>query len=128
MANDFLCPSCKGQLRVSNRIIVSAKASDRKGLLLLTPTLGDYRFDTHPSFELKENELLEVHCPICSASLTAAEVHKNLAKVLMVDEENKESEVIFCRVVGQHCTFRVEGESVEHFGEDFKQYVNFFGV
>ena len=54
MANDFLCPKCKGYLNVANHIVFTAKTEKGKqGLIFLSPELGNYKTISHPSFQPK---------------------------------------------------------------------------
>lgn len=126
--NDFLCPECRGQLRPSNKIILSAKNHKRKvGLILLSPQLGEYSVVHHDTFEMVEGEHLDIFCPICHADLGSFHEDKNLAKVIMIDRENVEYDILFSEIVGQKCTYKVHGDIVEAFGADASIYTNFWG-
>ena len=58
MSYDYYCPMCKGQLRVENNLVFTAKSKEtnHKGLLFLSPELGNYNTSKHPSFDLQEGE------------------------------------------------------------------------
>ncbi|MBI4646400.1 MAG: hypothetical protein HY738_07360 [Bacteroidia bacterium] len=126
---NYLCPACKGHLRVGDKIILTVKRpNDTGGLVLLSPKLGDYSVATHQDFQLAKGEHLEVFCPICHTNLAAEDVSRNLAKILMVDENRKISNILFSEIVGEHCTYKIAGNHrVESFGEDMETYINFFG-
>jgi hypothetical protein len=45
----------------------------------------------------------------------------------MIDEDNKEFEVYFSKICGEHSTFLIhEDDVVEKYGEDSSSYVNYF--
>jgi hypothetical protein len=74
-----------------------------------------------------EGELVEFFCPVCHADLTAYEINKNLAYVLMIDENDKEYHVFFSKICGEKSTFKIkENDIVERYGEDSSAYVNYF--
>jgi len=123
--NDFLCPKCKGHLRVGDYIIFKVKNAEKKdALILLSPQIGNYTSIKHPTFEFKEGEFLEFYCPLCNASLKS-DIHKNLALVLMKDEEEKSFAVYFSQVAGEHSTYETDGDSVHLAGEDAGRYTYF---
>ena len=126
---NYLCPSCRSYLRVWNYIIFTVKyhSDNKKALLLLNPELGNYDLIHHSSVKCKEGEIVDFFCPVCHADLTAAEINKNLAHVIMIDENNKEYHVFFSKICGEHSTFKIkEDDIVERYGEDSSAYVNFF--
>ncbi len=123
--NDFLCPKCKGHLRVGDHIIFKVKNGEKKhALLLLNPQIGNYSSIKHPSFDYKEGEYLEFMCPLCNASLKS-DIHENLALVLMKDEEGKSFAVYFSQIAGEHSTYETDGDSVHIEGEDAGRYTYF---
>lgn len=123
--NDFMCPKCKGHLRVGDQIVFRIK-NDRKetGLILLSPQIGNYSSIKHPSFEFRQGDLVDFYCPLCGASLKS-DIHKNLALVLMKDQEGKSFAVYFSQVAGEHSTYEVDGDSVRAAGEDAGLYTYF---
>jgi hypothetical protein len=123
--NDFLCPKCKGHLRVGSHIIFKVKNSAKQSaLLLLNPQIGNYSSVKHPSFEFKKGEILDFFCPLCNGSLKS-DIHQNLALVLMKDEEEKSFVVYFSQVAGEHSTYEVDGEAIHFAGEDAGLYTYF---
>jgi len=126
---NYLCPSCRSYLRVWNYIIftVNYQSDNKKGLLLLNPELGNYDLIHHSSVKCREGEMVDFFCPVCHADLTATEINKNLAYILMIDENNKEYHVFFSKICGEHSTFKIKDEDiVERYGEDSSAYVNYF--
>ena len=129
MENSYLCPYCKGHLKIAEHIVFSAKTSQgKRGLLFLSPQLGDYKCVNHESFQLKTGEHLEIICPICHSNLAARNVNENLAEVLMIDKDNNEFDIYFSEIVGEKCTYKIHDKDVESYGENSKNYMNFFGV
>jgi uncharacterized protein YlaI len=128
MENNYMCPKCKGYLKIDKHVIFSVTTSkNEKGLLLLSPTLGDYTMLCHSSLGLKEGEKLSFYCPICHARL-ASKKHTNLALVLMVDPTNNVYEVMFSEIAGERCTFQVMSDSFRVFGEHSQLYREFLEV
>jgi uncharacterized protein YbaR (Trm112 family) len=123
--NDFLCPKCKGHLRVGDHIIFKVKNDlKQSALLLLSPQLGNYSSVKHPTFEFKQGEILEFCCPLCNGSLKS-DIHQNLALILMKDETGKSFVVYFSQVAGEHSTYETDGEAVRAAGENAGLYTYF---
>ncbi len=126
---NYVCPKCRSYLRVWNNVIFSVKSctEDKQGLLLLNPELGNYEFISHHMLEFKEMDCLDFFCPVCGVNLTATDVNKNLARVIMIDENQKEYDVYFSRLRGEHTTFKVSTDNiVEKYGKDSSSYVDYF--
>ena len=129
MKNDFLCPYCKGLLNVRDYIVLSVNTgSGKKGMVFLSPKLGNYDTITHPDFKIKKGEHLDYFCPICHANLAAIEFNENLAKVFMTDESQKVYEIVFSEIAGEHCTYKLVDSHIESYGESSRKYMNFFGA
>ena len=129
MKNDFLCPYCKGKLKVKENIVLTVRTEDQqRGLVFISPKLGNYETTTNPNFKLKKGEHLDILCPMCHANLQAMEINENLAKIFMTDESQKVYEIIFSEIAGEHCTYKLVDHMVESYGEHKSNYVNFFGA
>ncbi|MFP4471076.1 MAG: hypothetical protein ACLFPE_10355 [Bacteroidales bacterium] len=128
MEPSFHCPFCHGQLYVNERIVLSAQ-SDKglKGLILLTPDLGDYRAMKHPSFKIEVGEHVDFFCPICHANLIVERKGKKFTHIMMLDT-GEEFEVLFSQIAGEKCTYVVGENSVKAFGEDADANTNFWGA
>ncbi|NTW31722.1 MAG: hypothetical protein HGB12_03705 [Bacteroidetes bacterium] len=126
---NFICPHCKGHLRVSNSIIFLTKTTKGKsGLLLISPDLGDYSVKMHPSYNnFEEGEVVNFICPICYENLDASEYGENLAKVIMQEEDGKESTIVFSKITGEKCTYKIGDSDVKSFGEHSGEYDSAFG-
>ncbi len=128
MAKDFICPYCKGKLNIDNDILLSVRNHEAKrGLISLSPEIGNYKTKTHSSFKLSEGERNDFFCPICHANLAALEFNENLVKVLMTDENQQVYEILFSGIEGERCTYKLHDQDIESFGEDSQNYMNHFG-
>jgi hypothetical protein len=126
MSTDFKCPHCLNMLNVGEKVVFSTRNSfGKKGILILDPGLGNYSVMKHPDFEVTEGELLEFYCPNCSKELLS-EKNPNLVWIRMRDEKGVEYEIHFSRVVGQHSTYKIIGNTVDIFGEDSGEYYDLF--
>jgi uncharacterized protein YbaR (Trm112 family) len=129
MDNNYLCPFCRGNLKVKDDIIFAIRTkADQHGLIMLSPKLGNYRVRKHDDLILTEGERLETFCPMCHSNLRAISVNPNLAEVLMVDGNGDEYEIYFSEIVGEHSTFKLKDSEMESFGDDSEGYLNYFGV
>ncbi|HBX50950.1 MAG: hypothetical protein A2275_01540 [Bacteroidetes bacterium RIFOXYA12_FULL_35_11] len=126
MKNDYICPHCKGMLNVEHNICFSAKTKSGKvGLIYLNPEVGNYSLIKHPTFEIKDGEQLEFYCPICNINLESTELSSKLAKILQFDiQDNAEYEILFSKVAGEKCTYKLKGNKVIPFGEHQSKYLS----
>jgi len=126
MSNDYLCPRCRGHLKVGGKLVFSVKGkSPRRGLVMLSPEIGDYEISKHPHFELIEGEKYEIFCPICHRNLRCTR-NVNFARIIMLDEDLNEFELLFSRTVGEKSTYKIkEGEGIK-FGQHADRYNDFF--
>ena len=127
MAKDYFCPICKGQLRVKNSILLSARSKqNEKGLVFLNSEIGDYAITTHPTFQIHEGEEYIFSCPICHATLNREE-NPHLVKIHMKDG-NENFEVYFSSLAGEKCTYKISDKSIEQIGPDSSHYKQYFDV
>lgn len=125
MKTDFICPKCSNLLNVGDNVVFSTRNKAKmEGLILLHPEMGNYALVKHPSFEIREGEILEFRCPYCGEILQS-ERHENLARIAIRDEHGNMGEVHFSRIAGQHCTYMIIGENMEIFGKDASDYYDF---
>ncbi|MFO7922559.1 MAG: hypothetical protein R6U58_02565 [Bacteroidales bacterium] len=128
MEYDYLCPICEGHLRVGDKLVFAAKTREnKKGLIFLSPELGNYTTEHHPSFDIQEGEEYRYYCPICHASLNQPEKDK-LVKIFMVDENEEEFEIFFSGIAGEKCTYRMRDKEKEEFGPDRDKYKQYFDL
>lgn len=123
MGNSYLCPQCSGHLKVGESVVFSTRSKKGvTGLILLSPKLGHYEVINHPSFDFKEGDYVEFFCPLCHVQLTS-EKNENLAKVLMIDDDLQESEILFSKIAGEKCTYKIVDGNVEEYGKDSSRYL-----
>lgn len=128
MALDYLCPICKGQLRIVNSIVISVKTkTNKKGLLFLNQEIGNYGKITHPTFTLIEGDELTAYCPICHATLNREE-NPHLVKLILIDEKGVEVDVFISGIIGEECTYVVKGKELQEAGPDKKLYEKYFDI
>lgn len=128
MKKSYLCPACKSHLKLRDKVILTVfKNEQQRGLILLSPEIGDYDITYHSeSTGLAKGDKVDVFCPVCSVNLDAGEKYKNLAKLIMVDETGKKSEVYFSKIIGEQATYKVTDQKIQKFGEDAANY-NYWG-
>lgn len=128
MTNQFICPGCRSHLNVGEDLIFAAESEDgRKGLILLHAELGNYVVRHNPHYDIPAGMKFEFFCPVCKTPL-ATDLNKNLSRVLMVDPGNKEYEVFFSKIAGEKSTYCLVGESVNIYGDDAGNYVDFVNL
>lgn len=127
MAKDYYCPICKGQLRVKNSILLSAKSKkNEKGLIFLNSEIGNYSITTHSTFQVHAGEEYTFFCPICHAILNREE-NPHLVKINMSDQ-GEEFEVYFSSLAGEKCTYKINDKRMEETGPDAMHYKKYFDV
>ena len=123
--NDFICPKCQGHLRVADHIIFKVKNKKKQtALLLLNTQIGNYTSVKHPGFIIEPGERLDFFCPLCNAPINS-DIHENLARVLMKDEQGDYYEVYFSEISGEHITYTTSGDKLHVEGEHASRYTYF---
>jgi len=124
MKAKYICPHCQGVLNIKQDIILSAKNSKNEvGLILMHPELGNYSIRKTESFELEIGKSIMFYCPICHANLDA-EGKDNLASLLLITQEKKESTVVFSKTFGEKATYHIQDKQVLSYGEHCKKYID----
>jgi len=125
MDNQYICPQCRGHLRVGEYIVFKIRNTRReKGLLLLHPEIGNYSSIKHPSFHFEEGERIDFFCPLCFQNLNAS-LDENLVQLVMIDNSLMEHEIYFSRIAGEKSTYRVSEEGITACGEHSHRYTIF---
>jgi predicted RNA-binding Zn-ribbon protein involved in translation (DUF1610 family) len=128
MAKRYYCPHCRSNLNPGTKIIMRIRRGRQKGLILLSPQVGNYTSILPEEFVLRRGESVHVSCPVCGADLISP-VNRKLGEVLLRQGETDFLPVYFSRTYGEQATFVVSEEKVRSYGEHADQYqhVNFFG-
>ncbi len=130
MDRKYYCPKCKALLNVREYIVfVANNNANERGIVLLSPSLGDYKIIHPPEFRYEEGDRLEFFCPVCHESLAIPYINKDLAEVDMVDKNNERYKIAFSEIAGKKCTIKIKDNSiVEMYGDDADEYKNFWGA
>ncbi len=131
MKNSFVCPHCKGVLNPNVKILLVAVNKKRKGMVLLSPQPGNYKYLCDSSLQdaFRPGDTITYSCPLCAANLTAKGNPKFSQLELHAPGHNPRR-VDFNRVFGTHATFIIDSGEVTAYGDDadvFKS-TNFFGA
>ncbi|MCK5066388.1 MAG: hypothetical protein KAR16_03070 [Bacteroidales bacterium] len=107
MENQYMCPHCRGYLKVGDCIVFKIRNTRReKGLLMMHQEGDNYSGVKHPLFYSEEGERIDFFCPICMQSLDAS-LDENLVQVIMIDSSGYEQKIYFSRIAGEHSTYQV---------------------
>ena len=127
MKNDFVCPKCSGHLLVGDYVVFTVITSKgERGLVLLSPHLGDYTKVLNPSFTIGSGENVDYFCPFCHSNLAAYDVERRLVRLHMIDENSEKHEIFFSGIEGENCTFKISEKKLEKFGEASEKYDAYF--
>jgi uncharacterized protein YbaR (Trm112 family) len=124
MEINYVCPQCRSFLNIGTKIVLSVHSKDnQRGLLLFEKRLGDYDVKKHDLIQYEKGETVGFFCPICHQNLVS-EFNANLAKVIMIEENDSECEVLFSKVVGEQATYKIKNGIIEAFGADKNKYLD----
>lgn len=126
MEYSFVCPKCRGDIQLKGYLVFSVKTeTGKRGLIGLSPKLGDYESYTPPSFDIKGGEKVTFYCPICHHKLTFWK-EEDLVRVWMFDENGERFEIFFSQIMGEQVTFQIKGNFIRRFGDKnprFNEYL-----
>ncbi len=114
----YICPKCRNSVNIGDDIFLTGKTSTGlKGIMVLKSELGNYTTRFSEDFTVFEGNKLKLTCPVCHSRL-AARRHKNLAHLIMIDEDGNEATIYFSQIYGEKCTYKIEGSQVtQSFGD-----------
>lgn len=131
MKSVYGCPHCNTVLNPSVKVLLVVKYSQKKGMILLSPQPGNFKFicDKSVAEKIKPGAMVSFFCPVCGGDLTSP-LNKKFAELVLLDPNGNQRKVEFSRVYGTHATFIVDGSEVTAFGDDAEDYngTNFFGA
>ena len=114
--NRYYCPHCKALLNPGTKVVFVIGHGGKRGLLLLSPELGDYAVVMAESIPIEQGRLYYFQCPVCHLDLTSS-VDQNLVEIVCHEPDGTRSLVDFSRVAGEHATFVISAEGIETHGE-----------
>ncbi len=107
MESQYMCPHCRGYLKVGECIVFKIRNTRReKGLLMMHKEGEGYSGVKHPTFYYEEGERIDFYCPLCMQSLDAAE-DENLVQVRMLDSSGCEQNIYFSLIPGEQNSYQV---------------------
>ncbi len=125
------CPHCETVLNPSVKILLVAKYNKKKGMILLSPQPGNFKFICDHSLEnsIKPGATVTFYCPVCGADLTSPD-NRKFARLILIAPNGRKQKVEFSRIYGTHATFIIDGDEVKAYGEDTEEFnpPNFFGL
>lgn len=126
--NDYICPKCGGHLSIDDEIIFLTKnGRGESAIVLLNAEPGNYNFRKNDNVNFAPGDHVNFICPICYENLNAEEYDKNLAKVIKVDENGRQKNIIFSKIVGEKCTYIIDDRNdVTALGEHGDTYKDKF--
>ena len=131
MKSVYGCPHCATVLNPSVKVLLVIKYRNKKGMILLNPQPGNFKFICDKSVEsvVKPGSTVTFFCPVCGADLTSPG-NKKFAELALVDPNGHHRKVEFSRVFGTQATFIVDGNEIKAFGDDADDFssTNFFGA
>lgn len=125
--NDYLCPECKGHLNVGEYVVFATRTKRRhKGLLMLSPKVGEYNYKHHEKYQLEKGEMVDFECPICQTDLTSKQKSDHAMITMVGSEDNMEYDLYFSKVAGNKSTYVVAHDNIESFGDDALDFEELF--
>ena len=131
MKNIYACPHCQTVLNPSVKILLVVQYKKKKGMILLSPQPGNFRFicDSELQESMKPGALVNFSCPVCSSDLTSTQDNK-FVELALLSPGRKSRRVEFSRQFGKQATLIIDGDEVAMFGRDVEDSAgkNFFGA
>lgn len=125
MEATYLCPHCRSSINDDHHIILSAESSKGlKGLVFMAREIGNYSVTHSSSLEIRKDEIADFYCPVCHETLNSSQ-GENLASLVRVEKNLKNSRIVFSRKYGERITFKIDDDKkVESFGESISRFVD----
>ena len=123
MKTKYLCPECNGTLNIDEDIILIAKKMNgKKGFIILHTNLENHDSRMDCSFKIDRGELVDFICPLCQIKLDHYKEKTKLSKIIRVDDNDQESQVIFSKIYGEKARYHVKDKKVLSYGEHAQEY------
>jgi hypothetical protein len=119
----YVCPHCRNSVNLGDDVMLIGKTgTGLRGIVVLSAEPGNYTAKFSDDITVTEGNRLNLSCPICHKKLSRWR-NKNLAMLLLVDDDKVERKIYFSQIVGQNCTYIIEGRNLKQsFGEHTGQY------
>lgn len=131
MKSVYGCPHCETVLNPSVKVLLVARYGKKKGMILLSPQPGNFKFICDKTLQesIKPGATVTFFCPVCGADLTSPG-NKKFTELWLLDPNGNRRKVEFSRVYGTHATFVIDGSEVTAYGDDADDFneTNFFGA
>ncbi len=125
MRTIYLCPLCKGHLNVNDNIVLIIKDErGNKGLVFLHTELGNYTSQMSSTLKIEKGEPTEFFCPFCQMNIEYHKDKTNLAKLIRIDENKKESQIVFSKIYGEEVTYHIEDRDIKSYGLHAVKYMD----
>ena len=131
MKSVYGCPHCETVLNPSVKILLVITYNKKKGMILLSPQPGNFKFicDKTVGNKVKPGATVTFSCPVCGKDLTSPR-DKKFAELILIDPNGNPRQVEFSRIYGKQATFVIDGNEVTSYGDDADNIcpTNFFGA
>ncbi len=122
METVFKCPNCNSLLNIGEKIVLSAETKkSERGIYMFNSELGNYDAKKSGVTEVTDGDIIDFFCPLCFENLES-DVHKNLANIVMIDDDKKKFKILFSKIVGEKATYKFGKNHLECFGKNQDTY------
>ena len=123
---EYRCPNCSGYLSLDNKVVFAVETTKKqKGLMFLSPKLGDYSVIKHSSISINKGDKIKIYCPICNSDLCTIP-DKSLASVEMKEESGEVLTVLFSVKSGEKATYTLKKKKLKRrYGDDADSGIDF---
>lgn len=111
----YSCPHCSGILNRENSIMLIGTHDDDRIIIGFHPAPGNYQISLPPGYVIEAGSSWNFSCPLCQESLVS-DISPTLCCMDMVAKDVRHR-VYFSRIAGEHATFVISAEDIEHHGE-----------
>lgn len=117
----YICPYCNARLNPNQTLILLAEHDSLRILVGFHPEPGNYEIYFPADAGLKQGQVWDFFCPVCRADLKIGEDEKMCAVTMLEPEVSRR--VLFSRVAGEHATYVIYDQELEHrYGKDAQGY------
>jgi transcription initiation factor IIE alpha subunit len=119
---DYHCPKCDEKLNRNNEVVLSIKRDNNEEITLyLDPQPGTYHYRCEPNVSFNEKEIVEFHCPSCTANLKS-DKYSRFVEIILKVTPKVSMNVFFSRVYGVHKTYVGIEDFEEEYGDKISKH------